>query len=272
MMILLAASTKDAASMNIRQQIIQHYDFERLSERFHDNSIFQKTISATEVRIVTLNEELILFQEIEKFFTPELFIYLSRHKSKSRRPTLSVHTPGNFTTAEKGGIDRKISIAPSYAMKCALLEMNRRAGVSLPYEISYECTHHGPSLDTPAMFIELGSSESEWKDIKAAEALAHATIAALSQTPEDAIVAIGIGGPHYSKKFTKLALTGPYAFGHIIPKYLVSSVDSSLLTQCLERTVEHVDAILLDWKGIKGADKHSLVEVVQNIGIDVEKV
>ncbi|UCD95786.1 MAG: hypothetical protein JSV35_04535 [Candidatus Bathyarchaeota archaeon] len=271
-MILLVASTEDVASMNIRQQIIQHYGFERLSEQFQNNSVFQKTIGATVVRIVTLSEELIQFQEIEEFFAPELFIYLSRHKSRSGKPTLSVHTPGNFNTAEKGGIDRKISIAPSHAMKCALLEMNRRAGFNLPYEISYECTHHGPSLETPAMFIELGSSETEWQDVRAAEALAHATIAASSQTLEDAIVAIGIGGPHYSRKFTKLALTGPYAFGHIIPKYLVSRVDSSLLTQCLERTVEQVGTIVLDWKGIKGADKHSLVEVVQNTGIDVEKV
>jgi D-aminoacyl-tRNA deacylase len=224
------------------------------------------------MRIVTLNEELILFQEIEEFFTPKLFIYLSRHKSRSGKPTLSVHTPGNFNIAEKGGVDRKISIAPSHAMKCALLEMNQRAGVSLPYEILYECTHHGPSLDTPAMFIELGSSETEWQDFRAAEVLAHATIAASSQTPEDAIAAIGIGGPHYSKKFTKLALVGPYAFGHIIPKYMVSRVDSSLLAQCLERTMEQVDAIVLDWKGIKGADKHSLVKVVQDTGIDVEKV
>jgi D-tyrosyl-tRNA(Tyr) deacylase len=36
--------------------------------------------------------------------------------------------------------------------------------------------------------------------------------------------------------------------------------------------MEQVDAIVLDWKGIKSADKHSLVKVVQDTGIDVEKV
>lgn len=271
-MILVVASTKDTASMNIRQKIIMNYGFERSGEKFHDNNIYYKTFGGTAVTIVTLKEELILFQEIEDFFTPQLSIYLSRHSSRSGRPTLSVHTPGNFDTAEKGGLNGKVSIAPANMMKSALLEMNRYAGASLPYEVSYECTHHGPSLDTPAMFIELGSSETDWKDIRAAEALAHATITAISRTPEDSIVAVGIGGPHYNQKFTRMALAGPYAFGHIIPKYLVSKVDSPLLTRCLERTLERVEAIVLDWKGIKSADKKTLVEVVEKAGINVEKV
>ena len=32
--------------------------------------------------------------------------------------------------------------------------------LNLDYEVSYECTHHGPSLNVPAMFVELGSSEN----------------------------------------------------------------------------------------------------------------
>ena len=52
--------------------------------------------------------------------------------------------------------------------------------LKLDYEVSYEVTHHGPSLDVPAMFVELGSSENQWSDSKAAEAVAHSAMYAVA--------------------------------------------------------------------------------------------
>ncbi len=53
--------------------------------------------------------------------------------------------------------------------------------MKLDYEVSYECTHHGPSLNVPAMFVELGSSEKQWNDSRAAEAVAHAAMEAIAK-------------------------------------------------------------------------------------------
>ncbi len=143
--------------------------------------------------------------------------------------------------------------------------------MGLGYEVSYECTHHGPSLDVPTMFVELGSSPKQWTDIKAAEAVARAAIAAVSKQSRYAAV-LGVGGPHYNAKFTRIALTTPIAFGHIIPKYAVSRVDTEMVKQCVERTLEKVESVILDWKGIKGADKGELRAILNEIGIPVEKV
>jgi len=271
-MILIVASTEDIAGMNIAQKIIDHYKFEKLSETFRKNPVYSKRIQDREVKLLFVNEEIIKTQFITDFFTPQLVVFVSKHSSVSGIPTLSVHTPGNLAEAELGGLSRKVSISPAGAMKDALLEMAKlREEMGLKYEVSYECTHHGPSLDVPAMFAELGSSLKQWKDLRAAEAVAHAAMAGVSKRSRYP-TSLGIGGPHYSAKFTRIALSTQIAFGHIIPKYAIPQVDAEIIKQCVERTMEKVESAILDWKGIKGADKDGLITALGKIGVPIEKV
>jgi len=270
-MILIAASTKDVAGMNIAQQIIDHHKFEKNEEAFHQNPVYSRKMQNREVKLVLVKEEIVHTQFITKFFSPKLLVFISKHRSVSGLPTLSVHTPGNLAEAELGGIPRKVSICPASAMREALLEMaTAKEEMGLEYEVSYECTHHGPSLDVPTMFVELGSSPKQWRNRRAAEAVARAAMAAVSKQSRYA-AALGVGGPHYNAKFTKIALTTPIAFGHIIPKYAVSRVDTEMVKQCVERTLEKVESVILDWKGIKGADKGELRAILNEIGIPIEK-
>jgi D-aminoacyl-tRNA deacylase len=271
-MILIVASTEDTAGMNIAQKILDHYKFEKLSETFQKKPVYSKTIQNQEVKLLFVNQEIINTQFITDFFTPQLLVFVSKHSSVSGIPTLSVHTPGNFAEAKLGGIPKKVSICPASAMKNALLEMAKlKEEMKLNYEVSYECTHHGPSLDVPTMFAELGSSPQQWKDMKAAEAVAHAAMAAASKRSTYP-TALGIGGPHYNARFTKIALSTPTAFGHIIPKYALPQVDAEIVKQCVERTVETVNSAILDWKGIKGVYKDNLVTALSKIGVSIEKI
>jgi D-aminoacyl-tRNA deacylase len=131
-------------------------------------------------------------------------------------------------------------------MKDALLEMAKlKEEMELNYEVSYECTHHGPSLDVPTMFAELGSSLKQWKDVKAAEVVAHAAMTAVSKRS---------------------------SYPTMIPKYAIPQVDAEIIKQCVERTMENVDSAILDWKGIKGADKNKIVTALGEIGVPIEKV
>jgi D-aminoacyl-tRNA deacylase len=271
-MILIVASTKDIAGMNIAQRIIDHYGFERLSETFQKNSVYSKTVQNQEVKLLLVPQEIIYTQFVTDSFTPQLLVFVSKHSSVSGIPTLSVHTPGNLAEAELGGIPRKVSISPAGAMKDALSEMAKlKEEMGLNYEVSYECTHHGPSLDVPAMFAELGSSLKQWEDLKAAEVVAHAAMAAVSKRSSYP-TALGIGGPHYNAKFTKIALSTQTAFGHMIPKYAIPQVDVEIIKQCVKRTMEKVDSAILDWKGIKGADKNRIGTTLDEIGVPIEKV
>ena len=273
-MILLVASNKDVASLNIKKQILTHYPFRECSEKFQENPTYGASISNRNVRLVTLNTESVYAQDTTTFFSNlELVIFISRHSSLSGTPTLSVHTPGNLGAAELGGIPRKVSVSPANAMRDALKAMARlKQKMGLDYEVSYECTHHGPSLDVPTMFSELGSCAKQWNDIKAAEAVAHATMEAVSRFGNfPAKVVLGIGGPHYQSKFTRVALESDVAFGHMIPKYAIPAVDSELLKQCIGRTLEKTELAVLDWKGIKGENKAPLLGMLKEAGIPFEK-
>jgi D-aminoacyl-tRNA deacylase len=273
-MILLVASNKDVASLNIKKQVLTHYPFRECSEKFQENPTYEASISNRNVRLATLNTESVYAQDTTTFFSNlELVIFISRHSSLSGTPTLSVHTPGNLGEAELGGIPRKVSVSPANAMRDTLKAMARlKQEMQLDYEVSYECTHHGPSLNVPTMFSELGSSAKQWNDIKAAEAVAHATMEAVSRFgnfPAKAV--LGIGGPHYQSKFTRVALESDVAFGHMIPKYAIPAVDSELLKQCIGRTLEKTELAVLDWKGIKGEDKVPLLGILKEAGIPFEK-
>ncbi|MGC8998809.1 MAG: D-aminoacyl-tRNA deacylase [Candidatus Bathyarchaeia archaeon] len=269
-MILIAASTKDPASINISRKILSNYPFSQASEK-----AYTAEISGQKVELRILDEELVYAQDIVKLYpTLDLIIFISRHSSLSGTPTLSVHTPGNLGEADLGGIPRKVSIAPANAMKTALCTMASLVEEkNLNYKVSYECTHHGPSLDTPVMFAELGSTPREWEDLEAAEAVAHATMKAVENfSQQESIAVLGVGGPHYNEKFTKMALESDIAFGHMIPKYATAKIDEAILRHCVERTLERVEFAILDWKGIKGEDKPNIVNLLNNIGLKFQKV
>ncbi|UCE43403.1 MAG: hypothetical protein JSV57_03285 [Candidatus Bathyarchaeota archaeon] len=266
------SSKKDIASINIAKQILSQYEFEKLSESFDNNPMYLKRLQNSEVRMIFINKDLINSQFITEFFKPQLLIFISRHSSASGVPTLSVHTPGNLNEARFGGIAGRVSIAPASAMKEALMAMAKiREEMELGYEVSYEATHHGPSLNVPSMFVEVGSSPKQWRDPKAARAVAHAAMSAASKQSRYS-TSLGIGGLHYNAKFTRIALSRQVAFGHMIPKHAVSTVDLEIVQQCIEKTMEEVESVILDWKGIRGADKERLRMILDEIGMHVEKV
>ena len=274
-MILIAASIKDTASLNIKKQILDHYHFEETAENFQANTIYTTEVNGKTVKLVTLSDESIYAQDLADFFpNSELIVFISKHSSIKGTPTLSVHTPGNLGEAKKGGISRKISISPANAMRDVLKAMMHfKEEMQLDYQVSYECTHHGPSLNVPTMFAELGSSPKQWNDLEAAEAVAHATMEAVYKFggfPAKAV--LGVGGLHYNNKFTRIALEDKIAFGHMVPKYAVQDLDVEILKQCLEKTLEQIEFAMLDWKGIKGKHKQRLVEMLNEIDVSFQRV
>ncbi len=274
-MILLAASNKDPAGLNIARQVLDHYPFKITGATFQKNPVYSAQVNRKEVTLIVLSEETINAQHLpENFPNPNLIVFISRHSSTSGKPTLSVHTPGNLGSAEFGGLPKQVSISPATAMQDALKALAYlKEGMNLAYEVSYECTHHGPSLNTPTMFVELGSSPEQWRDSKAAEVVAHAAMSAIGKfTASQNTAFLGIGGTHYNQRFTRMALEDEAIFGHMIPKYAVPFVDAEMLRQCVEKTLEKVDYAVLDWKGIKSADKPQLLKALKQGELPYKKL
>jgi D-aminoacyl-tRNA deacylase len=273
-MILIVSSRKDIASLNIAREILTSTSFEETNS-FQGNPAYEANLNRKMVKLITLNEESVKAQDLTNFFQDlELIVFISRHSSESGTPTLSVHTPGNLSSAELGGVPRKVSISPANAMRSALRVMaDLKRKMQLDYEVSYECTHHGPSLDVPSMFVELGSSAVQWNDLKAARAVGQATIEAISGfDTRKANAVLGIGGPHYNAKFTRMALNSDLAFGHMIPKYALGTIDFEMIKQCAEQTLEKVERAILDWKVIRSEHKTTLVKMLNEVELSFEKV
>lgn len=274
-MILIVASEKDVASLNIKKQILENCGHRETGESFQENPVYAFKVNEKDVLLVTLNDESVQAQNIANSFNNlELVVFISRHSSLSGTPTLSVHTPGNLGNAELGGIARKVSISPANTMRDILKAMTKfKQAANLDYQVSYECTHHGPSLNVPAMFAELGSSPAQWSDSDAAGVVARAVVEGLATFKiSNAKPVLGIGGPHYNGKFTKMTLETDVAFGHMIPKYAVADADLPILKHCIEQTMEKVEAVILDWKGIRGENKAPLVQTLRELDISSEKV
>ena len=96
-MILLIASDKDIASLNIKEQILNKYPFSKTKKTFEQNPTYTATINKKEITLVTLREESVKAQNLpDNFPNAKLIVFVSRHSSQSGKPTLSVHAPGNF--------------------------------------------------------------------------------------------------------------------------------------------------------------------------------
>ncbi len=273
-MILIVASNKDVASLNIKKQILENYDFESTPERFEGETVFETDVNYKKTKLVTLNRESISAQNLTSAFTQaEFIVFISRHSSVTEKPTLSVHTPGNLSSAEYGGVAREVSVSPANAMRETLKVMTQlRLEEQLDYEVCYEGTHHGPSLNVPTMFVELGSSPEQWKDLKAADVVARAAMKSIKTFGSfQAKAVLGIGGPHYNGKFTRIALEDNVAFGHMIPKYAVPRTDEAILRQCIEKTLERVETVVLDWKGIRSEEKPRLIQIIEQMSIQTQK-
>ena len=274
-MILVAHSTKDLAGGNIAKEVLDNFPFSKTDGTFQEKPIYSAQISGKQITLVTLKDETVYAQNLpEHFPNPELIVFLSRHSSQSGKPTLSVHTPGNFAEAELGGLPRTVSVCPAVAMCDALKALQQfKTEMRLDYEVSYECTHHGPSLNVPTMFVELGSSPQQWTDSKAAEAVAKAAMQSIANFRTcDQTAVLGIGGPHYNQRFTQMALNDEAVFGHMIPKYALPNVDAETVRNCVKRTLEKTDHAILDWKGIKSEHKPNLLKTLAELKLPYNKV
>lgn len=198
------------------------------------------------------------------------FIFLSKHRSDSGIPTLTCHCTGNFSDAVFGGNHHEIATAwPS--LQKSYLKAITDANIT-GYDVIIEATHHGPtSLAKPVLFIELGSSEKQWADAKAAKAMCQCILSVLKDVPPCSKVGIGLGGTHYPTKFNKLLLETEFGLGAVASKHTLGAINEQMLDQMMRKSCEKVTHIILDAKGL-GSHKDRIMKMAENTGLEIVKV
>lgn len=269
---IIVTSKKDPASLKIKNVLLEHFSFEKLSEKFHDANIF----SYRDTLLITAKDDLIYLEYLDDYFNPDFYIFASRHSSQSRIPGLLVHTPGNWASkADLGGNPNTLAISNPKLIKLVLARlMHWREELKLTrFQVTMEVTHHGPTqLKRPITFVEVGSSIEEWNNGIAAQAVAFSIMESILKFNQSNYpVAIGFGGTHYCPSFNKISLETEIAFGHMAPKYAISELTSDLISQAIKKNYKQPDFAVLDWKGLPSTQRESLISLLDKLSFPWKK-
>ncbi|MHA2059587.1 MAG: D-aminoacyl-tRNA deacylase [Candidatus Ranarchaeia archaeon] len=272
-MVVLISSTEDQASTTIRKVMISDMAFEPTEREFDKHPIYEKD----GILLATTDQPLINTNHLEESLPTDLYIFLSRHKSTSNTPGLLTHTTGNWgSNTDFGGSPKTLAIAPPQALRTAFhsLQKYQQEFNLHRFMVTMEATHHGPTtMNTPLIFVEIGSTTTEWKNLDAAKAVALTAMEVARSNSSDTITScIGIGGPHYCPNFNKLLANTPYAVGHIIPRYALANFDLEMIMKALSRSEPKVDQVILDWKGIPGSIRQDIVKYLNEQTVQTHRV
>lgn len=266
---LIICSEADAASINIRDRMLEMDAWRSIGD-YCGQSVLKcgemVMVTIPQLHIYAEDLDLDLVEELD--LEPDVVIFLSRHRAASGIPTLTVHPIGNHGSADFGGRERTLVPASPHLMSSMLRLLSREAA-DLEYRVSFEVTHHGPHLNIPSIFIEIGSDESMWGDRDAAAAIARTVLRAEEEVNP---VAIGIGGGHYAPRFTEIVMTRRISFGHMVPNYALKGSDAETSRSIIKRAVENSGDARMAYihrKSMKRSEATSMKKLLVDLGIDV---
>ncbi len=267
--VVIISSQRDPASKNISNQLIERHGFTSTGVNLLGNPVYQKE----SLLLATFDEEIVRPPDLDSFFNPLAYIFLSRHSAESRIASLTAHTTGNFSSEAKlGGNPRELGRVNPDLLKNYMTALWKRKDEAEGYQITIEATHHGPtSLQKPVLFVEIGSSEENWPDRRAAEVVSDALVESLHSTATWEKVAIGFGGNHYSEKFNHLLVEGPMSLAAVVPRYALKDFDAEMLAQLLQKCNRFVKYGALDWKGL-GTSKNNITSLIEQFGLEAIRV
>jgi len=269
MNIAIISSLKDKASTNIKENLINNFSFNKSEELFDNNNIFQSIINNNEIKLYTINDELIHADHIDQSIVADVFIFISKHRAEEGRASLTCHPIGNFGKAEHGGKDRTLCSSHSILLKNIFVELSKNVENS-GYETTLEATHHGPYLEKPLLFVELGSNEKYWEDKKGGFMVAKSVISAMEKDNNNYESTFVIGGSHYNHYANKAMLETNFAVGHICAKYNLEILDENLIKQAIGKITPRPKFVLLDWKGL-GKEKQRILEILEKNSIEFKR-
>jgi D-aminoacyl-tRNA deacylase len=205
------------------------------------------------------------------------WIVLSKHSSVAKKPSFTTHSVGNFGIANKhlGGGNCTLGVSNAQIQSLLLANLfayqQNNMKIVSEFNVACEATHHGPTINIPLTFIEMGSSINVWLDKKVAQAIAWSVDKLLK---EDNIIryeidtAIGFGGSHYPYKFANLMIDRKFFIGHIFPKYAADNLNSDIIRQMISKTIPSPTIALIDKKGIKR--KGELKTLLEDFDVEIK--
>ncbi len=281
MAVIIISSSTDPASTNIKNCLLENTSWEEI-DLFYNSPVYRNN-TLEDIFLVTINDNKIQHENVDKEIknqlgiTPRQAIFISRHRSKMARPSLTVHPIGNYGDAQFGGNDKTL-VKSSPRLMTHLLRLIKRnlKTTTFNYPVCFEVTHHGPYLEIPTFFVEVGSTENEWNKKEPATIIAQSLLELLEKYryeedfPNDVPVLVGVGGGHYAPRFTDVVFEKNAAFGHMIPKYHIDAGNINL--ESFEKALKatpNVSGIYIHKKSFKKSEVTQFKEMFKNTNIPV---
>ena len=301
---LLLASNSDVASINLHDAVLRLGGWGEASVlghgvlRVHEN----RPVHLLLIEELHINADGIdrTHEEAAGCGVDEVLV-LSRHVSATEIPALTLHAiglPGEVPHGERGqaGGTKGSVVPPSprfASLFRSMLTMARTRGLDEEFDLTLETTHHGPLLDRPALYIEIGSTEREWSSVPAAELWAEVISENLGLSGEEPVqwvsggeVMIGLGGGHYAPRHKAVLSESDLWAGHLLANYALPfeepiegeepggswrhsiqvSVESTLSAFPGASLFAH-----LDKKSFKGWQRRAILDLLSDLEVPVRR-
>ena len=264
---LLICSEPDPPSVNMRDRLFTKSDWKCIGS--DDRSRYYESgddviMSTSDIHIFSDD----LDKRAEDFgIRVDSVIFMSKHSSASGKPALTVHPIGNYHDNKLGGREEVLVPAMPSLMTDALRRIVSHCDM-IDFQTCFEVTHHGPWLDKPTFFIEIGSDESTWGNIHAADILAEVLT---DIETNDYPVLVGVAGGHYAPRFTDVATKFKVNFGHMIPNYQIEDRDDDDVLRMIKDATDASGSklIYIHRNSLKKSTEHHLVESIETAGYEI---
>ena len=267
---VLVASRIDPASMNIRDRLLESGTFEETGATFREAKVWARSETIlVEIAGPSIHDEA-LDNDLKATGWPVMDVwFLSKHAAKSGHPSLTVHPIGNHTEAQYGGKPQELCPSSPRDMGALLRRLKHHAkAAGLPHSITYESTHHGPSMSIPTWWVEIGSDAQWYGDRQSGEVVARAINDVLAgEGKSTGPILVGVGGGHYVPRATDVALAGKADFGHFLPSHFVDETGGhDALARAIAAT-PGCTGVHLHRKGLKGPQRQAVLNWLEALGV-----
>lgn len=251
MKILIVSSTEDIASNNLKEELFNSYTLVESKKDIYKieqnslNEIYFKEINNT--HIYASSEDI-----NDKEY--DLVIFLSRHSTLSevKPKCMTVHAVGNWGKADLGGKSNTVVKTDPFLIRLLLLNLKENKPREIKeYEVKQEATHHGPFLESPILFYEIGSTNIDWENKFVSKYMIKILIDTIKdynqkevKEKNNWIAAVGVGGSHYCTRFNRYTFdrSKKYCFGHVVASYALKEIqrNKTLLKEAKENSNSQV--------------------------------
>jgi D-aminoacyl-tRNA deacylase len=258
MRVAIICSEVDDASQNIARHLLERVRWTRGSE---DPAKW----TYRNFQLVTIEGKLIDQETLDQGLTTDLLVFASRHQSETRKgPVFTAHFTGDVSGLTRKGSNGVLARAAPRALKLVVETLTNISNV----EVLVEATHHGPSaIETPSLFVEIGSTKAEWNN----EALGDTVARALLKLESRALgipcpTAVGFGGPHYAVRHADVLLNSDICFGHIFATYQLKCLTREIIREAFEKS--EAQFAYFDRKHM-GGERTRIEATVHDLGFEV---